>query len=401
MGNIMEETFTAYTGSEKVFTLNGKELVIPARFDAFITYRTKFMKLAKACADKAAEEYKEKIHDLDTFRALFQDIYLENLKIVSSKAVDILVSEGIYQFSIDTFSAKNIETFHTALNDLRTTNESVKLTEQNNAKVTQNLKNGIGSLFSNRGSFARGLVQGAVESTLEGSEITAPQKAELYQRIRTHLLLHNVFQDYWNAVITLVGILRENGKDIWLGDSGKIDDINAVLESVHNPNFPQEKVADVLFDCILKKPNAAAIYKTMEEKFGLTDEVQKIFDYFIYPDFTKIVYTESDFPGMVPANSNMAQGQNASEEPKKKKGLFSFMDKESGESVKKGLKIGAGLLATSVLLAASKGGSTNNNSNNNDGKKDYYLSSGCKRARLDAMDGCVGCTLAPYCSHCR
>lgn len=241
MGNIMEEAFTAYTGSEKVFTLNGKELVIPARFDAFITYRTKFMKLAKACADKAAEEYKEKIHDLDTFRALFQDIYLENLKIVSSKAVDILVSEGIYQFSIDTFSAKNIETFHTALNDLRTTNESVKLTEQNNAKVTQNLKNGIGSLFSNRGSFARGLVQGAVESTLEGSEITAPQKAELYQRIRTHLLLHNVFQDYWNAVITLVGILRENGKDIWLADSGKIDDINAVLESVHNPNFPDRK----------------------------------------------------------------------------------------------------------------------------------------------------------------
>ena len=51
MGNIMEEAFTAYTGSEKVFTLNGKELVIPARFDAFITYRTKFMKLAKACAD--------------------------------------------------------------------------------------------------------------------------------------------------------------------------------------------------------------------------------------------------------------------------------------------------------------------------------------------------------------
>ena len=54
MGNIMEEAFTAYTVSEKVFTLNGKEVVIPARFDAFITYRTKFMKLAKACADKAA-----------------------------------------------------------------------------------------------------------------------------------------------------------------------------------------------------------------------------------------------------------------------------------------------------------------------------------------------------------
>ena len=276
MGNIMEEAFTAYTGSEKVFTLNGKELVIPARFDAFITYRTKFMKLAKACADKAAEEYKEKIHDLDTFRALFQDIYLENLKIVSSKAVDILVSEGIYQFSIDTFSAKNIETFHTALNDLRTTNESVKLTEQNNAKVTQNLKNGIGSLFSNRGSFARGLVQGAVESTLEGSEITAPQKAELYQRIRTHLLLHNVFQDYWNAVITLVGILRENGKDIWLADSGKIDETVVLLSHKKPDGHINVKVefgegeGKVPLDNIAKraeeyKPKERVTYKMIKE----------------------------------------------------------------------------------------------------------------------------------------
>ena len=63
MGNIMEEAFTAYTGSEKVFTLNGKELVIPARFDAFITYRTKFMKLAKACADKAAEILRDKMEN--------------------------------------------------------------------------------------------------------------------------------------------------------------------------------------------------------------------------------------------------------------------------------------------------------------------------------------------------
>lgn len=60
MGNIMEEAFTAYTGSEKVFTLNGKELVIPARFDAFITYRTKFMKLPKHVRIKRPRSIKKK-----------------------------------------------------------------------------------------------------------------------------------------------------------------------------------------------------------------------------------------------------------------------------------------------------------------------------------------------------
>ena len=86
-----------------------------------------------------------------------------------------------------------------------------------------------------------GLYKARWKVRLKVRKLQRRKKAELYQRIRTHLLLHNVFQDYWNAVITLVGILRENGKDIWLADSGKIDDINAVLESVHNPNFPQEK----------------------------------------------------------------------------------------------------------------------------------------------------------------
>ena len=109
------------------------------------------------------------------------------------------------------------------------------------------------------------------------------------------------------------------------------------------------------------------------------------------------MYTESDFPGMVPANSNMAPSQNAPEEPKKKKGLFSFMDKESGESVKKGLKIGAGLLATSVLLAASKGKSRGGDSE----YKDLMGSSGCMYGKKDEKGFTISCGLAcPLYWHC-
>lgn len=34
-------------------------------------------------------------------------------------------------------------------------------------------------------------------------------------------------------------------------------------------------------------------------------------------------------------------------------------------------------------------------------KKDYYLSSGCIRRGLNGKNTCAGCTLAPYCTHCR
>ena len=94
----------------------------------------------------------------------------------------------------------------------------------------------------------------------------------------------------------------------------------------------------------------------------------------------------------------MVPGQNAPEEPKKKKGLFSFMDKESGESVKKGLKIGAGLLATSVLLAASKGKGGGGDS----GYKDLMGSSGCmygKKNESGMRVSCnIYCPLYEYCS---
>lgn len=110
MSNITEETFAAYSGSDKTFTLNGKTLVVPANLDVYMHYRRQFRELAKACSDKAAAEYRESVHDLDTYMEQFPKIYEKYLRQVAEKAVDVLVSAGVYSFDVDSFVKAHMET---------------------------------------------------------------------------------------------------------------------------------------------------------------------------------------------------------------------------------------------------------------------------------------------------
>lgn len=263
------------------------------------------------------------------------------------------------------------------------------------------MMNSVTSLFGNRGSFMQGLVNGMTESAVEDvRKINAEQKVELFQRIDPSKQLNRVYLDYWDVGTTLMSILRSNGADIWQADGANTGDMNAVLRNISNPNFPQEKVLDVLFDYILKAPGSSALFKAMEEKFG--EDAREILDYFMYPDFNQLAFTSEDFPQQTAAAKTEGEkaSQDAAAEPqgkKRKKGMFSVWDKVvDGEKMKNGLKVGAGILAASVMLASSKSG----NSSSNDERKNYYLSNGCQRKGLHGKNTCAGCTLAPYCSHC-
>lgn len=408
MDNITTETFKPYEGTEKAFSVNGKSLIVPARLDTFMEYRKKFKELAKACSDKAAEEYIATVNDLETFVNKFPNIYKTNLKTVAEKAVDILISEGIYTVSADDFQNTHMGNYHIAVDDYKILKDSILITAENNARATQGLMNGLGSLLS--GSRMQGVVEGLNDSAVEaGTKLSQEQKTELFLRIQPAQLFHNVFLDYWNVSISLVKVLNANGKDIWLSDSGETDDMETIIKSMSNPNFPQEKILDIIFGIILKNPSEAAVYKLLEEKYGLTDEVKSILNYFIYPDFNEIVYTDNDFPQPITETSSVENAdlnnngqQNSEQETQNEnqdntpKGKFSsFINKLDGDKVKKGLKIGAGILAAQVMVA----GALNNNksSDYDNGKRDLFGTQSCQ-ITMKGGHSCIGCPASLYCT---
>lgn len=360
MSNITEENFMFYEGEEQVFDLNGKKLIIPSRLDSFNYYRTKFRKLAKEYSKQCSQKYIEQISDYDSFVSSFLGIYEEFLDLAIEKAIGVLISAGIYNVSIERFREEHTETSSKAVEYYTAIEESGRLTEENNAQTAQEMFNTSSALRREGalGDFFRGFASGVVEKV---SGLDEEQKKEIYGRVILHQLFNRVYYDFWAVYLTLVDILRRNGKDIWCNDSGYTDEIKTILNNLSNPNFPQDKVVDILFDAILKNPYKNDLLQLIEEKYEDTEEVRKILAYFDYPE-DEFTYTEEDFPKSEPEQSdesieedkNSSDSENEQSSSQNEKKPFSFRDKVDKEKVKTGLKIGAGLLMAGVLSSRNK-----------------------------------------------
>lgn len=367
MQEIEDEKIEFYEGSDTTFTLNGKQIVIPANLDTFNHYRSSYRRLAKVCADKSVERYIATINDYDSFMEMFLKVYDEYLQIPVQNAVDILISSGVYTYTTDSFKAEHIDSFHLAVDDYTTMEKSEELTKDNNYKLNNSFANALnkfaGSKFNHQ--FTQDILKGTLDGLVEeNKEITAEQKAELFHRIKPENLFNRVFADYCNVFMTLANILRKNGKDIWYLEEQDTSKLDAVFENLSNPNFPEDKIAEVLFELILTNPYKAEYYEFMKEKYGDTEEVNLISEYFCYPECVNPVYREEDFPKIeVDDNISMATEQPENiknvESETGEQGMFSsIMDKVDTAQIKKGLKIGAGIgmsmLASSALFGSNK-----------------------------------------------
>ncbi len=426
MSDITKEIFQAYEGTQKVFTLNGKQLTVPANLDTFNYYKGKFYHLAKYCTDNAVEQYKSSVTNLERFVNCFPDIYNENLNTVISKAMDILIAEEIYNYSAEMFEKRHKRSFCSGIAYYKQIGEGIKETAANNSQTAGVVANLATSLFSTGSSGLDNLFCDVIGNS--SNTMTEEQQAALFNCMAPQDIFNCVLCDYCDVVTTMCDILNENGKDIWLYEENT-DGMDNVIKSIANPNFPQDKVAEVLFDCLLKKPYDPSIYKTLEDKFGRTDEINAIFDYFNYDVYNNNFYSEEDFPKQTIAEDTNAEAQNKENENQnnsgntvndntqnpenKKKGFFSSLKDEVKKmdvdklknDAKEGLKIGAGVLAAGALLGLGGLSKSNNNSNNNGNnangitRRNYFMTPKCQQTGLHGKKSCAGCTLLPYCTH--
>lgn len=224
MADIMEETFTAYEGRERTFPLEGKTLIVPARMDVLNHYRLQFKELARLCCEKAVEGYKTNIHDLDTFLGQFPAIYQQGLDIAAGKAIDILISSGIYSISAGDFKNRHTQVFHNGPDDYQTVANGVQKVHDNNASVSNMIFGSLNSALNKNDAFGEKVFNGLMRDTKEkNARLSDEQKKKMYKCINKNALFTRIYLDYWNTYLTLVSILRDNGEDIWFADSGTIE----------------------------------------------------------------------------------------------------------------------------------------------------------------------------------
>lgn len=212
--------------------------------------------------------------------------------------MNILISEGIWTVTEDSFEQQHLTNFHLGMNDYTSTLESIELTLQSNRRIMSNITSIIPNL-SGGGLGLKGAAKGIATATAfnivrDGAEagllnsvsnLNQAQQAELYGRIKPDNLFDCVFTDYWRVFLSLVCLLNKNGKTIWYPTNTTTQQASNIFTNMSNPNFPQDKLIDVFLDILKINPYNAEYHKFMISRFGENDETTAIKNYFGYTDF--------------------------------------------------------------------------------------------------------------------
>ena len=403
MNNLENEQLTLYEGKEKTFSLNGKVFTVPARLDAFNYYRNTFKELATYYSDKASKKYIECVSDASSFFEHVLEIYDENLNAVIDCAVDVLVSDNIFQYSVETFASTHQKTSCEVMEYCSQIYKEYETLKQSSTQTVQGISNLASSLLGQKSWVLGEFVSGMGEGLAESVSLSDEQLRTFFASIEPQKVFNGAYSDYWKVYLTLVYCLKEHNKDIWTPDEVTTDEIDTTLQLLAKPNFPQDKVTDLILNLITKDPYRKEIYDLMKIKFGENEEVLNIIGYFGFIDYAESIFTEGDFPKIELAKDTSAesvvsenvggqekvepqgatsQAQDTTANTSGKKGLLSFVDKLDSEKVKKGLKIGAGIAVAGALLNGL-GSGTSSSTSSSSGKKDLLGSASCVLGKTD------------------
>ena len=211
-----------------------------------------------------------------------------------------------------------------------------------------------GSFIGNQSSFG-GEVFGAMQEGLVAgaSTLSEPQQKQIFESVDLPELFNRVFKDYQDFTVILVDFLNTNSVDAWKPDFETSVQTDNILKNLSNPNFPQDKITDIVINMIAEKPYKPEIYSFLQKKYPDSEEVKRIVEYFGFDDYKESVYTEEDFPKpqpVAPEPPVRPAGQSESE-PKEQRtpvqsiGTLGFGGfKKLGEKIDKGIGKAEGFL---------------------------------------------------------
>ena len=287
----VQEPWVSVKGVAKTFVIADKTFEVPENLDSFNTYRQIFRALAINCFERAETEYNAKVHDFVTFVEEFPQIYNKHLHPLIKRAVDVLVTENVWTVTYDSLLEQHKENFHSIIDDYEGVCNATQGVVEANQETTGAVLGiasefidgqlGGGMLGSILGSFKNEVVEGAVGSV----GLTAEQQQTIYSNINSEILFDDIFTDYFSVFITLLAILNENGHDVWLPpDEKNYQQALNIFKNLSNPNFPQDKVLEAWLGILKICPYGVEFFRFAVSKFGETEEVAAIKNYFGYTD---------------------------------------------------------------------------------------------------------------------
>lgn len=278
------------TGTAKEFVLDGNVIHVSENLDTCMQYVDLFKETAKYYADRFEFRYHQCVNDYDSLLNYFESMYSEGLCPMADRAYSLLLPFGVFNVSRQAFRSYHIDTYNKALNSYGT---AFAIKEARN-QAAENLGNTVGnSVQMQGGGFGlKGAVKGVATAeafnmgmgflgkyVANQNRMSDAEKAELFSKFRPDIFFREVYIDYVSTFYTTVKFLSENG--VLDGISTKPDEeFKTVISNLQNPMFPQDKISSTLAGLISKYPFSAACYEVARQRYGETDELKRLIDYF-------------------------------------------------------------------------------------------------------------------------
>lgn len=284
------EQWKTMTGTAKKFTLNGNVINVSANLDTCMQYVDLFKQTAKYYADRFEFRYQQCVSDYDTLLNYFEDMYLEGLHDMTKRAYSLLLLFNVFNVNKEQFDSYQIDTYDKAIQSYMT----MLSIQQNKNQAASDLGNKVGNSIQMRGGgFGfKGAMKGVAQAeafnlgmgligkyVANQTKMSDEEKAELFSKFKADVFFQQVYSDYVNTFFTTIQILSENG--VLDGISTRTGDkFNTMINNLKNPMFPQDKVSSILASLISSYPFTHACYEVMKQKYGETDEIKQIIEYF-------------------------------------------------------------------------------------------------------------------------
>lgn len=284
------EQWKPLTGTAKEFTLDGNIISVSANLDTCMQYVDLFKSTAKYYTDRFEFKYHQCVTDYDTLLHYFEYMYSEGLNAMIDRAYSLLLPFGVFNVNIQTFRSYQVDTYNKALDSCAT---MLSIKEIRNQAAT-NLGNTVGnSIQLSGGGFGfKGAMKGVAQAeafnmgmgflgkyVANQKKMSEEEKAEVFSKFRADIFFQEVYSDYINTFFTTIHFLSENG--VLSGISTRTgEEFNTMIRNLKNPMFPQEKVSSALTNLISSYPFTAACYDVARQRYGDTDEIKEIIEYF-------------------------------------------------------------------------------------------------------------------------
>lgn len=285
------EQWFSKVGSDKSFKLSGSVITVPKNLDSCIQYRNEFKTAAKYYAERFAFKYQNCVQDFDTLIHYFSDMYFEGLKPMLERAYSLLLPFGVFSASYESFYSRQIETYQRAISSYEKMS-GVELSKNQTAEQAGNMVGGAvrlrGGGFGLKGA-AKGIAKAEAinfgmsalgKFVAQQSKMTQEEKATVFASFKQDVFFQEVYSDYYNTFFTMVQTLADNNE---LNGVRTIPDAeyNTMIQNLQNPMFPQDKMVSALVKLISIYPFAPVTFELLQHKFGHTEEVEQITNYFI------------------------------------------------------------------------------------------------------------------------